>query len=102
MQPKGTRKMRNKSGRITDGIMQRTSQNTHPIMASVVGKRSDDNMRKCELCDKEIEMLSPYSICPKCTAQVEPALTDLDAAEKMKQQIRKREDADDYLFRSMN
>ena len=71
-------------------------------MASVVGKRSDDNMRKCELCDKEIEMLSPYSICPKCTANVEPALTDLDAAEEINQQSERDKEADDYLFRSMN
>jgi len=74
-----------------------------PRTANVmVRKRSDDNMRKCELCDKEIEMLSPYSICPKCTANVEPALTDLDAAEEINQQSKRDEDADDYLFRSMN
>ena len=59
-------------------------------------------MRKCELCDKEIEMLSPYSICPKCTANVEPALTDLDAAEEINQQSERDKEADDYLFRSMN
>ena len=55
-------------------------------MASVVRKRSDDNMRKCELCDKEIEMLSPYNICPKCTANVEPALWNKGAAEEKYEQ----------------
>ena len=59
-------------------------------------------MRKCGLCDKEIEMLSPYSICPKCTANVEPALTDLDAAEEINQQAERDREADDYRLRSLN